>query len=213
MLHHVFPTPIREVDLGIDPDQFKTYLDFVEQQNWCEDFDPWENPHGYTTKIDYKEDILSLDTLKGLATRIDLEMSNFVFNDIGIDPHSHFIERTTSWANKQRFGDYIGTHLHSNSHYSGVVYLKTPKESGKINFINEQNTWTYPGLAYNLHYTNKINSSSVSFLPEQQKLLLFPSFLKHYVDKSYSEELRYSLSFNYFVKGEYIDGISYLNLK
>ena len=69
------------------------------------------------------------------------------------------------------------------------------------------------GLAYNLHCTNKINSSSVSFLPEQQKLLLFPSFLKHYVDKSYSEELRYSLSFNYFVKGEYIDGISYLNLK
>ena len=82
MLHHVFPTPIREVDLGIDPDQFKTYLNFVEQQNWCEDFDPWGNPHGYTTKIDYKEDILSLDTLKGLATRIDLEMSNFVFNDI-----------------------------------------------------------------------------------------------------------------------------------
>ena len=66
MLHHVFPTPIREVDLGIDPDQFKTYLNFVEQQNWCEDFDPWGNPHGYTTKIDYKEDILSLDTLKGL---------------------------------------------------------------------------------------------------------------------------------------------------
>ena len=65
MLHHVFPTPIREVDLGIDPDQFKTYLNFVEQQNWCEDFDPWGNPHGYTTKIDYKEDILSLDTLKG----------------------------------------------------------------------------------------------------------------------------------------------------
>jgi uncharacterized protein (TIGR02466 family) len=213
MLHHFFPTPIYEVDLNVNPEQFKTYLNFIEDLNWSQDFDTWGNPHGYTTTVDYKEDVLSLDPLFSLATLIDIEMSSFVFNNIGISPAAHYIERTTSWANKQGFGDYISTHLHSNSHYSGVLYLKTPEDSGDIHFINEQSTWSYPGLEYNLHCKNKINIPSVSFTPTTQKLLLFPSFLKHFVDKSQSKELRYSLSFNYFVKGEYIDGMSYLNLK
>ena len=91
MLHHFFPTPIYEVDLNVNPEQFKTYLNFIEDLNWSQDFDIWENPHGYTTTVDYKEDILSLDSLFSLATLIDIEMSNFVFNDIGISPAAHYI--------------------------------------------------------------------------------------------------------------------------
>ena len=38
------------------------------------------------------------------------------------------------WANINPPGGYNMPHIHPNSHFSGVYYIKAPKDSGNISF-------------------------------------------------------------------------------
>ena len=48
-----------------------------------------------------------------------------------------------------------------------------------------------------------MNAESVSFEVNKGDVLLFPSTLSHSVDENFSNDTRYSLAFNAFVKGQF----------
>ena len=50
------------------------------------------------------------------------------------------------WANINPPGGYNRPHLHPNSHFSGVYYIKAPENSGQIVF-NEPRSWSTYGYA------------------------------------------------------------------
>ena len=128
-------------------------------------------------------------------------------------------DRTTfyiqnSWINIHEPNDWAQEHRHANSLISGCLYLKIPKNSGKIRFIKNQSWTTVFPTSTTFDYTeiNHINSEFWSFEPSEGMILLFPSHLQHSVETNLSNENRYSLAFNFYAKGTFGHDECYLEI-
>jgi uncharacterized protein (TIGR02466 family) len=106
------------------------------------------------------------------------------------------------WLNINYFKDSNIPHIHPNSLFSGVYYLKVPKNSGSIVFHHpSQNLIDYDWLDYLKFNFNEINSSSWKFTPKEGIIYLFPSWLRHSVESNFNKkEERISIAFNIGVK-------------
>jgi uncharacterized protein (TIGR02466 family) len=105
---------------------------------------------------------------------------------------------TQSWLNFTCKDQYHHQHSHPNSFLSAVLYLKAAEED----FI----VFHHPSLDHNYEiYSNQYNMfNSISWqIPVKENILLiFPSTLPHSVPTVNHDNLRVSLSFNTFLKGE-----------
>ena len=110
-----------------------------------------------------------------------------------------------SWVNVHKKGDWAQEHEHSNSYISGIVYLDVFGNSGNLIFKKENN-WTniFPKvpLIYFEEY-NETNSTTWTYVPKNGDIYLFPSFLKHSVEKNLNKKNRYSLAFNFLPSGKF----------
>ena len=93
------------------------------------------------------------------------------------------------WANINEHGDFNFAQTHEGT-LSGVFYCKTPKNSGRLVFVD-------PAVRNHCHI---IKNKNFQVTPEQLALIIFPSWLEHYVEPNESEELRVSISFNIGIK-------------
>ena len=86
------------------------------------------------------------------------------------------------WGNISSYTHSNGMHTHSFDPYklSGILYLKTPLNSGDLIFKNPIDI-----------------NHSVNYVPQQNKLLIFPSTLPHLVGPNLSQEDRISIAFNF----------------
>ena len=101
------------------------------------------------------------------------------------------------WININAHKDSNVPHTHPKSFFSGVFYIKTPKKSGKLTFINPGRNLMEWVFDENVTDYNEQNSSIWSFEPEENVLFIFPSFLEHQVGPNMNEnEKRISISFN-----------------
>ena len=101
------------------------------------------------------------------------------------------------WLNINTYGDYNTVHNHRGAILSGVFYIDVPDENmGNINFFRDDD------ISYYLPPLKKYNNftgEKATYTPVSGRVLIFPSWLKHSVDGSRSEQQRISLSFNYGV--------------
>lgn len=103
------------------------------------------------------------------------------------------------WVNINKNSDFNFMHNHApynGSVLSGVFYVKSPKNSGNINFFDPRYFVTN---ALDMQYYNDGNVYWF-FEPEENMMLLFPSWLHHSVDINQSQEDRISIAFNIFWK-------------
>ena len=101
------------------------------------------------------------------------------------------------WSNINTFGDYNTLHNHRGSILSGVFYVDVPDENmGSINFFRQDDIQYFLPPLENY---NNFTGEKATYKPESGKVLIFPSWLKHSVDGSRSEQQRISISFNYGV--------------
>tara|TARA_R100000664_G_C2714141_1_gene109884 strand:- start:317 stop:871 length:555 start_codon:yes stop_codon:yes gene_type:complete len=98
------------------------------------------------------------------------------------------------WCNMNYFGSFNSPHEHPNSVLSGVYYVLTPINSGSIVFLNDNLDLYYKN---NAKKYNEYNSSTWRSIPEENKCILFPSYLTHYVEPNLNKKERVSISFNY----------------
>ena len=106
------------------------------------------------------------------------------------------IHMAHSWVVSQYAGEYNPWHHHSGD-FSAVIYLKLPLNMHKE--IEEDFEDHYPanGLIEFMFGENQgFRSDNLKFKPEVGKLLMFPSWLKHFVYPFKSEGERRSMSFN-----------------
>ncbi len=118
------------------------------------------------------------------------------------------------WANVNRYGDYHNLHNHPHSYLSGTYYISVPAVADAETAIS-----TTAGSS-----RSDLNPSAISFfdprpqanmtaiggdgqidpehriIPEPGLILLWPSFLHHWVHPNLSENLRVSISFNVMLK-------------
>jgi uncharacterized protein (TIGR02466 family) len=102
------------------------------------------------------------------------------------------------WTNISNYRDFNKPHVHAGSTISGVIYLKSPQTPKCGNIIFEH---PYSGIDF---FTNgaemndsKYNHPCYFFNCEPKLLLLFPSYLRHYVQPNKTKEDRISMSFNF----------------
>ena len=106
------------------------------------------------------------------------------------------IHMAHSWVVSQYAGEYNPWHHHSGD-FSSVIFLKLPPKMNEE--IKEDLKDHYPanGLIEFMFGENLgFRSDNLKFKPEVGKLLMFPSWLKHFVYPFKSEGERRSMSFN-----------------
>jgi uncharacterized protein (TIGR02466 family) len=100
------------------------------------------------------------------------------------------------WINENYKHSYNVPHVHPDSSFSGVFYLKTNLNCGNIDFYNENQIINF-NTEYEKLFPNSSDFHSVySLLPTNNDLIIFPSYLKHGVSENLSDESRVSISFN-----------------
>ena len=100
------------------------------------------------------------------------------------------------WFNINPKHSYNNLHTHSDCDFSAVYYLQVPKNSGSIIFENPNPVMLNHKFFQNQFDYNEINSNSYEIEPEEDMLILFPSYLPHRVQQNLSDKDRISLSFN-----------------
>lgn len=103
------------------------------------------------------------------------------------------------WANINYAGGYNAVHVHPNCLWSGVYYVKTPKQSGNIFFEDPRtpSLMTLPkrtaALPVNMRRTVEVE-------PKAGRIIMFPAWLNHGVLPNESNEIRISVAFNFLQK-------------
>jgi hypothetical protein len=103
---------------------------------------------------------------------------------------------TQSWLNYTNKFENMWTHIHPNSHLSGVFYISCDKDH--IEFLNPHlaQISICPDSGFNEH-----NSSNSLFEVVNGECLIFPSHLRHHVPMSMGDHTRISIAFNTFPQG------------
>ena len=97
------------------------------------------------------------------------------------------------WFNINHKGSYNLPHNHPRSNFSAVLYIKTPKNSGAIVFKRPDMLKDYMVP----HIDTSKNFRSWIIDPEENLLIIFPSYLYHHVDPNMSDDERISVAFNF----------------
>ena len=100
------------------------------------------------------------------------------------------------WFNINSKGSSNRPHTHPGSVFSGVFYLKVPKNSGRIVFTNPNKLNEYHFDKDRVNSFNDYTSSYRWYEPKQSKLIMFPANLEHYVEGHTADEDRISIAFN-----------------
>lgn len=189
----LFATPICETKLDLDVDPLVKIADKFE-------YERMEVGNGWYSSDKYALDKPEFTELK---TKIMDSVNYFIFNFLNVKKDYEFY-MTNSWIVKHDVGDWGQSHIHTNSLFSGVYYLHTNENSGKIVFRKAPtNTNIFP-LACDLEFSdwNIYNSKVWTYWPFNNQLLIFPSHMFHSIEKNESDEIRYSIAFNTFVRGK-----------
>ena len=106
------------------------------------------------------------------------------------------IHMAHSWVVSQYAGEYNPWHHHSGD-FSAVIYLKLPPNMHKEIEKDFKDHYPANGLIEFMFGENQgFRSDNLKFKPKVGKLLMFPSWLKHFVYPFKSEGERRSMSFN-----------------
>ncbi len=108
------------------------------------------------------------------------------------------------WANINPPGGMNRAHQHPNSLWSGVYYVKAPKNSGQLKIDDPRSSAAMvrpnqkkgpipPRLHRETHYD-----------PIAGRCIMFPSWLMHCVHPNQSNDIRISVSFNFLQKGMFV---------
>lgn len=104
------------------------------------------------------------------------------------------------WANINPPGAMNRAHMHPNALWSGVYYVKAPKNSGLLRIDDPRSSAAMSRPRMKEGTPPKRLWREVSYEPVSGKLIMFPSWLTHSVDPNESDDIRISISFNFVQK-------------
>ena len=190
----LFPTPVYYKDLP-NCVELNNYL-FNHIKKWAATTPTeqktnsgtgWHSPTDMNTKGEYTP-----------LTKELFKMAEDCNKDYGIAPS---LGLGNMWANINPPGAYNKTHTHPNSLWSGVYYIRVPKDSGKF-FIEDPRSGPQTYMPRRLENLPKALWRVVAYEPKEGRMVFFPSWLPHGVDINQNKEQgeaswRISVSFNF----------------
>jgi len=147
----------------------------------------WHSPTDMNTKKEY-------DPL----TNELFAMQDEIFKDYGMEPKPGL---GNMWANINYSGSYNKQHLHPNSQWSGVYYVKVPKNSGSL-FVEDPRPGPHHLEPRRVEGIPRALWRVVIYPAIEGQMIMFPAWLPHGVEINESKEKgdkswRVSVSFNF----------------
>ena len=152
----------------------------------------WHSPTNMNFKDEYKPLITEL-----------FAMQEEVYKDYGMEPRPGL---GNMWANINYPGAYNKQHMHPNSQWSGVYYVKVPKNCGSL-FVEDPRPGPNILLPRRVKGIPKQLWRVVIYPAIEGQIIMFPSWLPHGVQINDSKEKgekgwRVSISFNFIQVNE-----------
>ena len=189
-MHGVFPCPVYVVkrDSYYHPKEEKEIGDIVKEGiHW--------NTGNYTSNDSYIFDTKLKQLKQFCEQQIKIYAEKVIVPKEELDFYI-----TQSWLNITKPGGFHHQHSHANSLISGVFYIST-EGNDKITFT-DPNYKIKERISFELKKFNIWNSTNCFFPVDNNKLVLFPSWLDHQVEQNEEATTdRISISFNTFVRG------------
>ena len=198
-IHDIFRVPVYSTQLN---------LDIKKLQSFCNEYQQKDTGKTLSNVGGYHSNDLPLNKLKWplgeslypLIKEINTHSSKFAKEFVNNN------EQTLAniWININTYKDTNNSHSHPFSDISGVYYVKTPDDCGDIVF--EHPAIDVLDYYYSPEPSKEFNeyNSQIWWKPAvENRLYLFPSWLKHHVEPNLNKtEERVSISFNTIEKGE-----------
>ena len=185
-----FPTIIYAEDFKLDTNQL------------AENITQWSKEDKGVTKTNVngwhsQTDMHNKPEYKPLVDEL-FRMVHQVFNEEFLDGEPKL---GNMWANINPPGGYNKPHIHPNSLFSGVYYVKTPPNCGRL-ICNDPR----PGIQTCMPNRKKGQPPKhlwreVNLQPQENRAIMFNSWLWHNVEANQSNEDRISVSFNFIQSG------------
>ena len=185
-----FPTNIFGKDIKLDNDKL------------AQDIFNWSNQDQGVQKTNYKgwhstTDMASKPEYQHLVNEIKI-MCKDVFKEEWLDREPVL---GNMWANINPKDGLNQPHIHPNSLFSGVYYIKSNPQAGRLKIYDPR-----PGVQIVMPIRKegqlpKHLWRDVNLDPIPGRIIMFPAWLWHSVEPNQSNDLRISVSFNFVQHG------------
>ena len=179
----LFPTLIYHTNISTD---IPSLIDYCYEQKRKDDIgSTYEQRSGVNS---YQSSYLIIEPLQHVRHTIDKILSEVCTKPIYHD---------ASWININPTGSRNVHHTHPGAEYSAVYYLKNESNTGIVFVHPLQHTAYYTTTHTNPKLVEDTRASpQYRIEPSQGDLLLFPSYLPHWVEENKGTEDRISISWN-----------------
>jgi uncharacterized protein (TIGR02466 family) len=190
IIEKFFPTIVYGKDVQLDNNKL------------AQDIVNWSNQDKGVSKTNYKgwhstTDMGNKPEYQLLVTEL-LRMQKEIYNNEHLD---RYAKLGNMWANINPPGGMNMPHIHPNALFSGVYYVKTQANSGRLKIFDPR-----PGAQIQMPTRKSGNPGKdlwrdANIEPMTGRIIMFPSWLWHSVEENKSNDIRISVSFNFVQDG------------
>ena len=185
-----FPTSVYGKDIQIDNDRLSQYIiSWSNQDQGVQktNYKGWHSTTDMANKGEYQLLVNELNT-----------MCKEVFNEEWLDREPVL---GNMWANINPKDGMNQPHIHPNSLFSGVYYVKSNPQAGRLKIYDPR-----PGAQIVMPIRKEGRPPKhlwrdVNIDPVPGRVIMFPAWLWHSVEPNQSNDLRISISFNFIQHG------------
>jgi len=187
---HFFPTTVYGFDIKLD--NYKLEQDILEWSKQDKGVQK-TNLNGWHSQTDMQ----NKPEYKPLVDQLFVAMDH-VWEDQHLDRKPRL---GNMWANINPPGGSNQPHVHPNSLYSGVYYIKSNIDAGRLRLYDPR-----PGVQLIMPVRKSGNISKdlwrdVRLDPIPGRIIIFPAWTWHEVQPNKSNDIRISVSFNFIQEG------------
>jgi len=189
--HNLWPMPVYQADIPV-------------KQEWKNAITNLEYERTHIDNSDISKDRYILNTIPDLKQEIENHCEHFVRKYLTVKDNAQFYLQN-SWSNIHGPNEQSQIHFHASSLLSGVYYPILPKNSGDIRF-HKASIYTnifHQSIRFEYEEHNNVTAEQYVISLNEGTIVIFPSHLEHSVDKNNSNEKRYSIAFNFYVRGKF----------
>ena len=183
-----FPTPVYIADLNEEGLNEQLEQDIIA----------WANRDKGITRTNVKSwhSHTNMNELPEYKRLVDLlfEAQRTIYQQEHLDSEPYL---GNMWANINPPGGMNRAHIHPNSLWSGVYYVKALSNSGHLRIDDPRAAASMSRPRQKQGPTPDRLWRETSFEPKAGRLIMFPAWLTHCVDPNNSKDIRISISFNF----------------
>ena len=190
IIEKFFPTVVYAKDVQLDNNQLtRDIVNWSKQDKGMSrtNINGWHSTTDMGTKPEYQQ----------LVTEL-LRMQKEIYDHEHISRHAVL---GTMWANINPPGGLNNPHLHPNSLFSGVYYVKSQPKSGRLKIYDPRSTSQMVMPIRKPGNPGRDMWRDATLDPVIGRIIMFPSWLWHSVEENQSDDIRISVSFNFIQDG------------